>query len=391
MPAKVLSLLALLEGASKYMKVDEFIEYFDEITDPRLERCKLHKLIDIIVISVLGFICGCQTWDELEDFGKSQQDWLKQFLDLPHGIPSHDTIARVFARMNPEVFQQCFMELTQGLIRENNDLIAIDGKTLRRSHDHKKNQHPLHIVSAWATKNHLTLGEVKTSGKGNELAGIEKILELIDIEGCCITIDALGCQKKIAEKIVAHGADYVLAVKGNQGLLHNKMINLFKEAKSLEYEAMVFYEDQTIDGDHGRIETRAYTVLPLMYGFEMKKQWRNLQSFIKVDTIREKGKKISIDARYYISSLDPKNAKKIGECIRHHWAIENSLHWCLDVVFNEDQSRIRKGHAPENIALIRRFALSLLKNETSFKGGMRRKQRKALMEKEYLFKILSNF
>lgn len=373
------------------MKVDEFISYFEEIEDPRVERCKRHDLGEIIVLSVLGFICGCQAWTEIEDFGELHEEWLREFLELSNGIPSHDTIARVFARLNPDVFQKAFINLTQQLVKETQgELIAIDGKTLRRSHDRKNKQHPLHLVSAWAYQNRLTLGQVKTEGKGNELAGIEEILELIDIKGCTVTIDALGCQKKIAKKITDSGGDYVLTVKANQGALHEGLMTLFHKAKELKYEAMVFTEENTVDGDHGRIETRHYAVLPLMYAHDYKKSWSGLKSFIQVNSTREIGERISVDTRYYISSLDSRNAKRIGECIRHHWSIENSLHWCLDVVFNEDQCRIRKGNAPENVALLRRFALSLLKAETSFKAGLRRKQRKAFVDRRYLELILSN-
>lgn len=268
------------------------------------------------------------------------------------------------------------------------EFIALDGKTLRRSHDRKKQQHPLHLVSAWARKNQLVLGQIKTEGKSNEIQAMKTLLELIDIQKCVVTIDAMGCQKAIAKQIKEGGGDYILALKANQGALYERVKKLFNLAKELNYESMVFSKEETVDGDHGRIEVREYTVLPLMYGFQFKKYWQGLQSFIKVSTLREKNGKAGLENRYYISSLKPQ-AKQLSEGIRGHWSIENSLHWCLDVAFNEDQSRIRKGHAPENIATLRRFVLALLKAETTFKGGLRRKQLKALMDRDYLTLVLA--
>lgn len=371
------------------MKLDGFLSYFEEIEDPRVERSKQHLLTDIIVIAVLSFICGAEGWTDIEDFGKSNKAWLKQHLELPHGIPSHDIFARVMMRINPAVFQECFVNLMKSWVEQTQgELIALDGKALRRSHRSQEGQGPLHLVSAWATKNRLSLGQVKTKNKSNEITAIKELLKLIDIKGCTVSIDAMGCQKEIASQIKEAEGDYILAVKGNQGHLYDGLINLFSKAKELNYQAMVFSSDKTIDGDHGRIETRQYTVLPVMYKFEYKKYWKGLQSFIRVESTREKNGKISVESRYYISSLKP-DAKKLGEAVRQHWSIENNLHWCLDVIFNEDQSRIRTGHAPENIALLRRFVLSLLNKETTFKGGLRRKQRKALMEKRYLNLILA--
>lgn len=371
------------------MNIDGFLSYFDEVKDPRIERSKKHLLSDIIVIGVLSFICGAETWEDIEDFGNAQEAWLKEVLNLPHGVPSHDTFARVFARLKPDVFQACFVRVMKNWMEQSKgELIALDGKTVRRSHQRKKGQGPLHLVSAWAVKNRLTLGQIKTGSKSNEITAIKELLKLIDVKGCTVTVDAIGCQREIARQITEAGGDYVFAVKANQGQLFEGLTGLFTEAKKLNYEAMVFTQKETVDGDHGRIETRRYTVLPLMYKFAYKKYWSGLQSFIQVASQREVNGKISVENRYYISSLKP-DAKILSEAIRQHWSIENTLHWSLDVVFNEDQSRIRKGHAPENVAMLRRFVLSLLKGETTFKGGLRRKQRKALMEREYLKLVLA--
>ncbi|MDF3055539.1 MAG: transposase family protein [Gammaproteobacteria bacterium] len=371
------------------MNIDGFLNYFDEVKDPRIDRSKKHLLSDILVISVLSFICGAETWNDIEDFGNANIDWLQEHLELNEGIPSHDTFARIFARINPKLFQECFVRLMRSWMDQTDgELIAIDGKTLRRSHDRKNGQGPLHLVSAWATKNRLSLGQMRTKNKSNEISAMKELLSLIDVKDCTVTIDAMGCQREIAKQIKASGGDYVLAVKGNQGNLYTGLIRLFEQAKELKYKAMVFSKKETVDGDHGRIETRNYTVLPLMYKFEYKKYWLGLECFIKVESKREVGERVSIESRYYISSLKA-DAEKLGEAIRGHWRIENSLHWCLDVVFHEDNSRIRTGHAPENIALLRRFALSLLGAEKTFKGGLRRKQRKALMDKTYLNLVLA--
>lgn len=370
------------------MEACEFLSYFEEISDPRVDRTKRHKLIDVVVIGVLSFIGGAQSFVEIEDFGKEKESWLRHFLELPNGIPSHDTFARVFARLIPEEFQQCFISFTKALWHSSEgDIIPIDGKTLRHSFDHSSGQSPLHLVSAWSCKNKLLLGQMKVEGKSNEIAIVPKIIELIDIKGCTVTLDAMGCQRAIAEKIIAHKGDYVLAVKANQGGLYGSLQQLFSNAENKKYEAMVFDQEEVVEGDHGRIEQRKYTVLPLMYQFPYKKLWKGLRSFIKVETIIEKNDKKKHYQRYYISSLTP-NAEKIGEAIRKHWSIENELHWSLDVTFNEDDCRIRKGNAPENVALLRRLALSLLKSETTFKGGIRRKQRKALINNDYLLQVL---
>lgn len=371
------------------MNINGFLDYFDELPDPRIERSKKHLLEEIIIIAVLSFICGAETWEDIEDFGEANKNWLEQHLKLPHGIPGHDTFARLFARIKPDIFQNCFMKLMQHWMESSaGELIAIDGKTLRGSHHRKRGKGPLHLVSAWAAKNRISLGQIKTKDKSNEITAIKELLKLIDIKNCTVTIDAMGCQRDIAGAIKDAGGDYILAVKANQGLLYNGLIDLFTEAKNLKYEAMVFSQEETVDGDHGRIETRQYTVLPLMYKFGYKKYWKGLQSFIKVESKREIGEKVSVESRFYISSLKP-DAKKLGEGIRGHWSIENTLHWSLDVTFNEDKSRIRTGHAPENIGLVRRFVLSLLHKEKTFKGGLRRKQRKALMDENYRKLVLA--
>jgi predicted transposase YbfD/YdcC len=372
------------------MKLDEFISYFEEVQDPRVERCKKHNLIAIISITVLACLCGAQCWEEVYDYAEDNYHYLKEKLNLINGVPCKDTFARVIMRLHPLQFQQSLISLLKPIKPSNpHNFIPIDGKTIRRSHDWKHGQHPLHMVSAWSTAKGITLGVVKTYGKGNELKGIEQILDLIDIKNGTVTIDALGCQKKIAKKIVENGADYILAVKANQGNLHTKLINLFKKSKELNYDSMVVQSKKMIGSDHGRVETRDYIILPIMYAHEFKKYWLNINAVIKVESKREINERVQLDTRYYITSLPYYDTTKISEGIRRHWSIENSLHWCLDVALNEDQCRIRKGHGPENMAMIRRFVLSLLKNETTFKGGIRRKQRKALMQKDYLTSLLS--
>lgn len=371
-----------------HMKVDEFVSYFDEMVDPRVERCQKHNFISIIVISVLACLCGAQCWEEIHDYAEINYDYLSQHLNLDNGVPCKDTFARLISRLNPEEFQRSLVALLS-VIKPviPHDFIPIDGKTLRRSHDNKNNQSALHMVTAWSTAKGITLGEVSARGKGNELKAIEQLLDLIDISSSTVTIDALGCQRKIAKKIADNDANYILAVKANQGNLHTKLINLYKRAKELNYADMVSQDIESINSDHGRLESRKYIFLPTMYAPEFKKQWQNIETFVKVESKREINGRIQVNSRYYITSLPYSHAAKISEGIRRHWSIENSLHWSLDVALNEDQCRIRKGNAAENMGIIRRFILSILKSETTFRGGIRRKQRKALMQKEY-FELL---
>lgn len=372
------------------MEINSLIKHFSIIQDPRVERTKRHLLIDIILIAICAVICGAKEWEEIENYGEEKITWFKKFLKLPNGIPSHDTFARVFSRLDSQTFQEGFINWVKELVELlPGEVIAIDGKTLRGSHERSKGKSALHIVSAWATEQHISLGQINVDSKSNEIKAIPLLLERLYLKGAIVTLDAMGCQRKIAEKIAEKEADYVLAVKGNQGDLHSSMEATFKRAKELDFNAMVYSQHETVDGDHGRIETRRCIVLPLMYLYNFKIKWKNLKSLVLIESEREtkKGEK-KIEKRYYISSLEG-DAEKISSAIRAHWRIENNLHWSLDVTFREDDCRIRKGHAAANFSLLRKFALSLLKNESSMKGSIKKKQFKSLMNNNYLIKVLN--
>lgn len=372
------------------MPTSIFINHFSNLPDPRVERTKRHDLIDIIAMAICAVISGAECWTDIEAYAQEKISWLKTCLNLPNGIPSHDTIARVFSRINPAAFQEAFLSWMQALAQQlPGEVIAIDGKSLRGSHERKQGKKALHLISAWATHQRLSLGQLKVDDKTNEITAVPELLKMLVLKGAIVTLDAMGCQRAIAEQINAQEADYVLAVKDNQGKRYQSLQHTFNQAQAVEFNAMVYDKHETVEGDHGRIETRRYTVLPLMYLHRFKLTWKGLQSLIQVESLREiKGGAVACEKRYYISSL-PMNAVLIAQAIRAHWRIENNLHWSLDVIFREDQSRIRKAHAPENVAWLRRLALSLLSKETSFKGSIRRKRFKALMDNNYLTTILT--
>ena len=369
-------------------KAVAIVEHFKDIEDPRIERGKLHNLIDIIAIAICAVICGADTWEDIELFGEAKHEWLKQFLELPSDIPSHGTFGRVFSIISPVEFQRSFLNWIKAISESiEREVVAIDGKTSRRSYDKSKGKGAIHMVSAWATANRVVLGQVKTEDKSNEITAIPELLDILALNGCIVTIDAMGCQKNISAKIIEKGADYVLALKGNQGTLHEDIKLFFQDAKETSFKDIHhdFYE--TIDGDHGRIETRRYSIVSDIEWLEGKADWKEIKSIGMVESEREIGDKVTKETRYYISSL-PSNAKLFGDAVRKHWGIENSLHWVLDVVFREDECRIRKGHAAENFAVLRHIALNLIREEKSIKRGAKGKRLKAGWDNDYLSKIL---
>jgi len=364
------------------------IEFFFERIDDYRRHNKIHKLIDIILIAICAVVAGADTYEQIENFGKKRKRWLSKFLELPYGIPSHDTFGRIFERMNPNEFQNCFKLWIESVTeRTKGQVIAIDGKTLRRSHDKSGDKKAIHMISAWASSNQVVLGQLKTEEKSNEITAIPHLLRLLDISGCIITIDAMGTQKKIAETIIKNDGEYVLAVKENHKRLYDDTVLFFKEMESMKSEGFTFNEHKTVDGDHGRIETRKYVMTSDIGWLQDKESWAGLKSLGMVESTREIKGKCSHEKRYYISSLEC-DAKKFGNAVRSHWGIENSVHWVLDIAFREDESRIRKGAAPENFAAIRHIALNLLRNNKTFKGSVKTKRLNAAMDTKYLENVM---
>ncbi|WP_416776863.1 ISAs1 family transposase [Xenorhabdus budapestensis] len=364
---------------------------FGHLTDPRVNRTKQYALIDILTISICAVICGCEGFNAIEEYGKSKEDWFRQFLDLPNGIPSHDTFNDVINRLDPQEFGLAFTQWVKSLATFSDDIIALDGKTLRGTLDKANGAPALHLVSAWSVENQLCFGQVKVSDKSNEITAIPNLLALLDIEGSTVTIDAMGCQYKIADQIVGEQADYVLALKGNQGEFHEDIKYFLDTQLAKGFRGIPHAKTQGTGGDHGRIEQRQlWLVNDIHWLRERHPQWYTLGGIAVVESWREEqGKPESYARRYYITSHRDKSADFIAGAIRSHWHIENKLHWQLDVSFGEDNQRLRSGHAAENIALVNKIALNLLKNEKTVKVGVKTKRQKAGWDNGYMLKVLT--
>ena len=351
---------------------------FSTLKDPRLDRKKLYPLMEVLFVVLCGSVCGAESWRDYVLFGKEKIGFLSQYFPFENGIPSKNTFARVFALLEPEAFKACFVEWVKTFQVALNEVIAIDGKTLRGSLDNASGSSAIHMVSAFATSTRLVLAQQKVDEKSNEITAIPKLLDLLDLTGHIVTIDAMGCQTEIAKKIVEKGGDYILALKGNQGTL-SEDVRLFLESEAAKKGSMII-EDENVDVDcgHGRIEKRRCLVTSQVDWLTQKSKWAGLQTILMIEETQEIGEKISVERRFFISSLPP-NAKKITEAVRAHWLVENALHWTLDVVFNEDYSRVRKDHAPENMALIRHVVLNMLNNaKKNFKDlGIKSLRKKA--------------
>ena len=367
------------------------LDHFADLDDPRVERTRRHKLVDIIAIAICATICGADSWVHVELFGKSNLEWFQTFLELPNGVPSHDTFGDVFARLDPAQFQNCLVSWTQAIAQLlPGEVVAIDGKTARRSYDRAGSKGAMHMVSAWATQNTLTLGQVKTEAKSNEITAIPQLLDLLDLHDCVVTIDAMGCQREIAQQITAGGADYVLAVKENQGQLHEGIRDLFAGAKALGFDGVPYDYSQTVNQGHVRVERRecwAITDPDCLDYINPHGQWPQMKAAIKVVGHRETAAGSASQPRYYISSLAA-SAEQLLAAVRSHWSIENSLHWTLDVTFREDQCRVRKDHGPQNLATLRQISHNLLKNENTLKVGIQGKRLNAGWREDYLLKVL---
>ena len=364
--------------------LQQFAAHFENLTDPRVERSRRHVLQDMLVVALCATIANCNHWVDVERYGNAKLDFLRRFLELPNGIPSHDTFGRVFARLDPAALLLCLRAKLGG------EHVAIDGKALRGSHDGDARPNALHLVSAWAGEARLFLGQLAVEQKSNEITAIPQLLELLDLEGDTVTIDAMGCQKEIAKTVVARGAEYVLAVKENQPTLCQAISDAFIRFADDDYTEPSLRRYKTIDRAHGRIETREYFIAEVPADLPGADDWAELQSIGMVLRTREEGGDVSEEVAFYIGSIAAK-VKHFARVVRGHWGIETTLHWSLDVTFAEDQSRVRKDRGPENLAMLRRLAVSLLQQDTSCKASLRGKRLIAGWDDEVLLKILAAF
>lgn len=373
---------------------ETFLRHFEAVEDPRMDtHNRRHNFHDILVITILGAICGADTWTEICDFADAKIEWLKTFLELPNGIPSHDTFGRVFSLINPKEFEECFCEWIASLtINVSKEIIAIDGKTLRGSHNRKKGVKPLHLVSAWAVNNRIMLGQVKTEEKSNEIEAIPRLLKIIDIKESIVTIDAMGCQKKIAKQIVAQGGHYVLALKDNQESLHKDIASIFTKGQEgpKKYKKMLNRVRVEKIRDHGRSERRRYTLISARDSLMFALRWPGLKGIGMLETTRTVNNQVQRSTRYFLTSLEYENIDDFMRAVRQHWGIEINLHWSLDVSFREDLNRTRMGNAAENLAIVRRIALNLLKQEKTHKNGISGRRKRAGWDNSYLMKVLES-
>jgi len=369
------------------------VDHFAKIEDPRYQHSPPHQLLDIITIAICGVICGADDWVAIAEFGQAKQAWLKTFLRLPKGIPSHDTFGQIFAQLDPDQFRASFISWVEAISELTcGEVVSLDGKTLRRSHDRSQGKEAIHMVSAWACRNRLVLGQWKVADKSNEITAIPELLRLLAIKGCIVTIDAMGCQTTIANQIISQEADYVLALKDNQQRLHQQVQDLFDEALTDPKTVIPYHFAQTVNKAHGRIETRrCWTIDDPDYiaWLDPQQRWADLRSVVRIETERRLGQDISREIRHYITSLAGKPVH-LNHVIRTHWHVENKLHWVLDVAFREDDCRVRRGFAPQNLAVLRHIALNLLQQEQSAKVGIRNKRLKAAWDNHYLLKVLAH-
>jgi predicted transposase YbfD/YdcC len=364
-----------------------FMEHFSDLKDPRDDKNKKHQLMDILFLVIAAVISGAEGWEAIETFGEEKLEWLRKYFPFAHGVPSHDCIRMVLISLSPKALQGGFARWMQAVVEvANGEVVAIDGKTLRRSFERAEGLGAIQMVSAWAKRNGVSLGQVKTDEKSNEISAIPALLALLELRGCIVTLDAMGCQREIAEKIREQGADYVLAVKKNQKELHQAIEDYFETAQQAGYRAVPLERLEEVDSGHGRVEVRRYQLVPDLRTLPKPEQWKDLQGIARVEGERHLGDRVSTEVRYYITSFG-QDVGRLAEAVRGHWGIENSLHWVLDVTFREDDSRLRAGYGAENFAVIRHIALNLLKREPS-KGSLKRKRYKAALNNESRSNVL---
>ena len=375
--------------------IDQMFTFFAVVHDPRRQHpTTLHTLRTILTITILATICGAQNWVEIAHWGQAKAAWLAEFLDLPQGIPSHDTFGRVFAVLAPESLQQAFVRWMNALADLSQEIVALDGKTIRRSLDRADGKGPIHVVNAWASANELVLAQFKVDAKTNEITALPELLRMLNLAGAVVTIDAMGGQVEIARQIQAQGADYVLSLKENQPGLYRDCDDLFtwlRGAHPLD-QPVACGRAEEVDGGHGRIETRRVWSTEALEGVSAGERGAGLTSLVRVASIRQLGEEESVERRYYLSSLPgatDEDAQRLNRVIRTHWEIENRVHWVLDVAMGEDVNRTRKGESAQNLALIRKLAMNLLRQEQSVMVGIAAKQKRAGWDHNYLLKILS--
>lgn len=362
-------------------------EHFSPLEDPRIDRNKLHELMDILILVVCAVSAGAAGWEAIEEFGKEKLDWLRKFAPFANGVPSHDCIANVISRLSPKGFQACFRRWTQAVSEvTEGEVIAVDGKSARGSRDRKRLRKALHMVSAWASANRLVLAQEATEEKSNEITAIPKLLELLELKGCIVTIDAMGCQRDIAAQIVDQGGDYVLGLKGNQSTLHESVEDFFEVARDGDFAGVEYDYTEEVDKDHGRLEVRRYWITEDLRTLPDTHLWEGLRSIGMVERHCTIDNTETVERRYYINSIGAE-AKRFAHAVREHWGVENRLHWRLDVVFGEDASRIRKGNAPAIMTSIRHLCMNLFEQEPS-SLRLSKKRRKAAWNDDYRAKVV---
>lgn len=364
--------------------------FFEDVPEPRVERTRDHPLMTILGISLLSILCGGDGWEDMHNFGVAKEAWLATFLDLKNGVPSADTFARVLRAIDPHAFNACFVRWAHALSEKTvGKLVAIDGKTIRRSFNKALGKKAMHIVSAWAEQNRIALGQVATEEKSNEITAIPKLLEMLDLRDATVTVDAMGCQRAIAEKVIERGGDYIMGLKGNQGTAHKEVEQFFTDACTTDFRDIEHTRHETVDGsEHGRVEVRRVVATRELDWFADLPKWKGLRSLIMIERERTVGSERTTVERQYYWSSHAKDAESLGAMIRGHWGIENRLHWCLDVAFREDESRIRTDHGAENVALLRKIAMNLAKSERTSKRGIQAKRKIAGWDDAYLIKLL---
>jgi predicted transposase YbfD/YdcC len=372
-------------------QVVDFLEHFRALEDPRQPAKVLYPLDEVLLLCLLGVLAGCESWVEIARFGEKKLDFLRRFRPFRDGTPSHDQLGDIFAVLDAEQFQHCFIAWVASFTGLGADIVAIDGKTLRRSYQEGGARAPIHMISAWSTRQNLVLGQAKVADKSNEIVAIPKLLDLLTIRGATVTIDAIGCQRKIARKIIDKGADYILALKANQGALYDDATLFFTEQTARGFADTVASRHQTVEKSHGRIETRTTTATDDIAWLKERHDWPGLESIVMVESMREigvhPGAKIERETRFYITSRAA-DAEALGTAIRSHWSIENGLHWVMDMVFRDDECRIRRKNAPANFATVKHMASNMLRRAPG-KDSLRVKRRVAAWDEDFLASLIA--